>query len=342
MSTEFGLYKDAIRIANALYADSLAAGFTPLSLRACQSKMIEKGWTRGTVNKAVSRLKHIWGWAVGEQLIDPMVHHGLCCVRGLKPGRSEARESEPVRPVDDAIVEATLPYCSPPVKAMVQLQRLTGARPGEICQMRIGDIDRSGKEWIYKPRRHKNTHRGQDRSIYIGPKGQEILGPFLLKLNPEAFCFSPIEADRQRREEKHARRKTPLNAGNSPGTNVRKKPKWQPRDHYDTGTYNKSVRRACLKAFPPPPPLGRNPGETWEEWRTRIKASPELTEELAKWQKEHCWHVHQLRHSAATQAKQEFDLDAARAMLGHKHINMTERYVDADSTLARKVAAKIG
>jgi hypothetical protein len=44
-----------------------------------------------------------------------------------------APELPPVRPVDDEVVEATLPYLPEIVADMVRLQRLTGARPGEVC-----------------------------------------------------------------------------------------------------------------------------------------------------------------------------------------------------------------
>ncbi len=45
-------------------------------------------------------------------------------------------------PVDDSIIEATLPHLQPVVADMVRLQRLTGARPGEICSIRPADVNR--------------------------------------------------------------------------------------------------------------------------------------------------------------------------------------------------------
>ena len=57
----------------------------------------------------------------------------LAAVAGLEKGRSDARERPPVRPVAEETVEATLPHLSPQVAAMVRLQLLTAARPGEVC-----------------------------------------------------------------------------------------------------------------------------------------------------------------------------------------------------------------
>lgn len=53
-----------------------------------------------------------------------------------------------MRPVDDAHVDAILPLVSTPVAAMIQLQRLTGMRPGEVVQLRPGDIERFGEIWF--------------------------------------------------------------------------------------------------------------------------------------------------------------------------------------------------
>jgi hypothetical protein len=45
-----------------------------------------------------------------------------------------------VLPVADTAVDATLPHLPPIVADMVRVQRLTGARPGEICILRPADI----------------------------------------------------------------------------------------------------------------------------------------------------------------------------------------------------------
>ena len=51
----------------------------------------------------------------------------------------------------DAIVEVTLPHATPQVQAMVQLQRHSGMRPGEVVVMRTIDLDTSGLtegQWV--------------------------------------------------------------------------------------------------------------------------------------------------------------------------------------------------
>lgn len=54
-------------------------------------------------------MKRIVKWGVGEELVPSGVMEALRAVDGLKRGRSDARETPPVRPVPDAIVEGRAP-----------------------------------------------------------------------------------------------------------------------------------------------------------------------------------------------------------------------------------------
>ncbi len=170
----------ALRPVKELYGHTFAKNFGPLALKAVRGQMVQSGWTRGYVNSCVGCVKRMFKWGVENELIPPSVYHGLQPVAGLKKGRSEAKETQPIRPVDDAHVEAVLPLLTPPVGAMVRLQRLTGMRPCEVVLMRPCDIDRrAGKPWLYTPESHKTEHHGIARVVFLGPQAQEILKPFL-------------------------------------------------------------------------------------------------------------------------------------------------------------------
>lgn len=99
-------------------------------------------------NQRVDRIKRFFKWAVAEELVPPGSYEALWCVPGLRYGRTNARETEPVKPVPDAWVDAIVPSLSPPVAAIVLLQRLTGARPCEIVLMRACDIDMGAEVWL--------------------------------------------------------------------------------------------------------------------------------------------------------------------------------------------------
>ena len=63
-------------------------------------------------------------WAVENELVPVNIWHGLQAVSGLKKGRVDAPESEPVRPVSPAMIDAIQPFVAPQVWTMVQLQLL--------------------------------------------------------------------------------------------------------------------------------------------------------------------------------------------------------------------------
>jgi hypothetical protein len=111
-STEADHVRLSIRPLKALYGRAEAKDFGPLALKAVRDKMIDAGLCRREVNKRIGRIKRLFAWGVENELIPPSVHHGLQAVKGLRAGRSKARESEPVKPVPDAFVDAVQAlYC---------------------------------------------------------------------------------------------------------------------------------------------------------------------------------------------------------------------------------------
>ena len=98
----------------------------------------------------------------------------------------------------DAQIDAIHEHVSRQVWALVQLQLLTAARPGELVILRAIDIDASQPVWTYTPMEHKTTHHGHRRMIYIGPKGQRLIRPFMVSRAVDAYLFSPREAAQER------------------------------------------------------------------------------------------------------------------------------------------------
>jgi integrase len=187
----------ALRFLKRSYGHTVAADFGPLALKALQDRMVEAGQSRRYVNDNVDRIRRCFRWAVSQELASPAVFQGLATVPGLRKGRTTAREPKPIGPVPEAVVDATLP-CLPTVVAdMVRLQRLTGARPAEMCILRPCDVDRSGEVWSYRPASHKTEHHGRERVILIGPKAQAVLLPYILR-DAETYCFAPDEGESRR------------------------------------------------------------------------------------------------------------------------------------------------
>lgn len=295
----------SVRPLRELYGRTPAGQFGPLALRAVRQRLIDQGLARTTINQRVGVLKRLFAWAVECELVPPAVSQGLQTVKGLRQRRSAAKESRVVRPVGDADIEATLPWLSSrQLRAMVRLQRLTGARSGEICIMCWADIDCSGPVWVYRPRRYKGQHREgvPQREIFLGPRCQEVLAEFRGR-DPEAYLFSPAEAAEERRQALRRARKSRV----PPSQLCRRKadPKRQPGPRYRVRSYRHAVRRACLKA----------------------KIRP--------------WHPHQLRHAAATDLRRQYGVELARIILGHSSAVTTEIYAEADRQQAREAMRRM-
>jgi integrase len=142
---------------------------------AVRTEMIRRGLSRKYINDQVCRLRGMFRWAVAEELVSVDVYQRLLAVEGLRRGVTDARETRPIEPVSDDVVEATLPFLGSVVRDMVQFQRLTGCRPGEVIRIRPCDVDRSDEVWTIQLSEHKTAHHGKPRIIYVGPRAQGIL-----------------------------------------------------------------------------------------------------------------------------------------------------------------------
>jgi integrase len=331
-------YAMSLRPLKHLYGSKPATEFGPLALKAVRQLLI-KGYdhpkygkqpslSRGVVNQRIARIKRMVAWAVENELVPASVYHGLQAVRGLKRGRSEARETDAVKPVPVGFVNAVLPFMRPQVAAMVELQLATGMRPGEVVIMRGIDLDTSGAVWLYTPPAHKTAYRGHSRVIAIGPKGQSVLRPWL-RLNVEQHLFSPRDAV----EDLHSKRRqarrskiTPSQAARKPKATARRKP----GDRYSVTSYGRAIARSIELANGARacgPCKRKDPTQRCEA--CRASAIPH-------------WHPHQLRHTKATEIRRAAGLDAARAVLGHTSPVVTEVYAELDIATAAEVMAKIG
>jgi integrase len=343
--------KTAIRRVRELYGLTPAAGFGPLALKSVRQQFLDLKWCRKTVNARVERIRRAFKWAVAEELVPPSVYQALAAVSGLQRGRTVAPESEPVGPVDDAVVDATLPFLNRHIRGLVEFQRLTGCRPGEACAIRRCDIDTGGAIWLYKPAHHKTAWKGKSRVIAIGPKAQELLKEFFT-LELGDHLFSPRRAVEELNAQKSAKRKTPKYPSHLK-RNVEKRkitPLRTPDAKYTRGSYEVAVDRACDRAFPPPGELAQRQGETHGAWWGKKlrkqwiegRLSRDQRDEVKVWRKAHRWSPNQLRHTFATKVRKQHGLEAAQVLLGHTRADVTQVYAEKNEALAVTVAAKIG
>ncbi|MCA9218647.1 MAG: site-specific integrase, partial [Planctomycetales bacterium] len=155
------------------------------------------------------------------------------------------------------------------------------------------------------PQTHKTEHLGKSRAIAVGPKAQAVLNPYLMRPDV-AYCFSPRESEKQRRQTRSEARKTPASYGNCPGSNRKASPKKQPGLKYDVASYRKAVQRAC---------------------------------KIAKVEQ---WTPNQLRHTRGTEVRKTHGLEGAQAVLGHSTADTTQIYAKLELERAVDIARQSG
>ncbi|MEM1356346.1 MAG: site-specific integrase [Planctomycetota bacterium] len=304
----------AIRVLRSTHGGTPVIEFGPLALQEVRTAMIDlrnrrtearpegKRWTRSTINRRVRHLIRMFRWAVANEKAPTALPEALACVEPLKAGEFGVPEGRTVKPVPVAHIEGIKAHVAPQVWAMIQAQRYTAARAGEVCAMRAIDIDMTGEVWLYRPQQHKNSHRGHDRVIYLGRKAQQAVTPLLAGRAVDAYLFDPREATAARRATAATKGK-PRRAGQKP-TPTRTARKIA--DHYTSASYGRAITRACDVAGVPR------------------------------------WGSHQLRHLAATNARKEFGAEAALLLLGDKSTRLVDIYAEKDVETVKAVVGKIG
>lgn len=320
-TNELPQFRQTFRLVRELYGHTPAREFGPLALKAVRQQMVEAGWNRKLVNQRVGRVRRAFRWAVENELVPAAVLQALKAVAGLQAGRTSAREPDPVLPVADADVRATLPFLGPVVRGMVEVQLLTGMRPGEVCQLRPCDIDTAGEVWVFRPRQFKTRHRGKERAVAIGPRARAVL-EHLAPGEPTAHYFDPRRTVAEFQAARAAGRRTPRypshiarNAAVRVAT-----PKREPAERYTVSSYGHAVARAVERA---------------NRRRERLAGAGNY-EPVAH------WHPNQLRHAHGTEVRRRFGLEAAQVALGHERADVTQVYAEKNLALAAKVAAEIG
>lgn len=319
----------------ALFGNEPTNRFGPRKLKKIREHMIASGLYRTTINDRISRILRMLSWAAEEELLNPNIVASCREIRNLQNGRcGDVPESQPVPPVEIEKVEAIRDYVGPVVRAMIDLELVTGMRPQEVRNITWGQIDESDSEtWCYEPNQHKTKRKGKTRRIFIGPNGQAVLNKFL-KAAPDAFIFSPRGAEAMRRAKQRANRKSPM----TPSQRARDKQpvKRQLAEQYTKDSYRRAIVRACERAFGMPEQLRRIPQFLPEKEKARLR------EEAKQWRAEHCWSPNQLRHACGTFLRKKVGLDGARTVLGHTEKRTTEVYAERDFSQAREIMAVFG
>ena len=132
MTSQVDAVRSTIRVLNSVYGLTPAKDFGPLALKAVRQQMVAKGWVRDTVNAAVGRVRRIFKHTVADELIEPGILQRLQAVSPLLAGRTEAPDLPPRTSVPESAIEAVKGRVSDLVADLIDVQRMTGARSGEL------------------------------------------------------------------------------------------------------------------------------------------------------------------------------------------------------------------
>lgn len=188
-TSEIEVFKLAVRPLVDLCGVVQVANFGPLALRSVRDRMIENGnLSRKSINQAICRIRSIFRWGVSHEMVHATVLTALEAVEPLKAGRTSARETEKRKPVDLKIIEQVKAILPQRTRDLIDLQLLTGARPGELVKLTPEMIQRGDGIWTARIEGHKTAHRGKERNLVFGRKAQSILNRYL-NIAPSTLLF---------------------------------------------------------------------------------------------------------------------------------------------------------
>ena len=319
ISSHFDKARWHLRPLSAAFGDMFVTEFSAADLKALR-KLARSGqwddaaspWSTGYCNSAIANVRRFFAWLESEGLVSPGKAEHLATVKPLRT----AGNTEP-KTVDDATLDAVCLHACPTVAAMIRLQRLTAARPSEICVMRPCDIDRSRDVWVYRPESHKTAYLGKDRAIPLGATCQAILTPFLDRPDGD-YLFDPAEALEwwwcHKTGKQSPDRKTKVYASELRRRARLKEERRRQRarkrrcaPRYTRQTYRQAVLYAIDRA--------RNAGESVPHW-----------------------YPYMLRHTRLTEVQDQYGWDDAAAVAGHESVNTTKRYAHLRHERALRIA----
>ena len=318
--SEYGTIRDAVRLLLTQWAAIPISQYMPAFLLEYRKLAFAK-WSRKHAMGQTKRITAMWKWAATRNLVPVDVHTRLTLLE--QPSLSEGHDNPPIQSADPAIVEEVCRYLRPRIKMLVQLQLLTGARPGELLGLKPIDIDTRKEIWKVELKKHKNLHHNKKRTLYFGAQAQPILTEVMSGRPMDAYLWDARDSERWRSEG---------------------------AARLSTNAYALAVRRACLHAYPLPADLDRIKvpmgAKKWrwekkKEWEARMGEAG--MEKVRAWRRDHHWTPYQLRHTVATVVDDKFGAEASQLLLGHSSAKVTTAiYIDRERKKLLEVVKAVG
>jgi integrase len=296
--------------------DTSVDNFKPSSLKLVRQELIlSQRFCRRLINSYIRQVVAVFTWGVEEEYVQPNTELALKAVKSLPEGYPGTFENEEREPVPDEVVKRTLPFMPPTLRAMILIQRLTGCRPSEIFNMRVGQIDKTTDPdlWLYRLPKHKTAKKTKRKKVIpLGTQEQSLIAPYLEGKEAEMAVFSPRTAMQERNAEKRTNRKTKISPSQAARNEARATKPRRYREFYDKNSYRKAVEYAIEKGN---------------------RVLPE-SEQIPHWT------PYQLRHQAATALEIAGNIEDSMVLLDHESVETTKRYAHGRLEKLKALARK--
>jgi integrase len=313
-TSQLGVLKSALRELD-LYLEMPIRDFGPSTLLAVRAGIVnrdimpqssttkKKKLCISSVNGAITKIRMMFKLGVEWQIVPVEIYQALACVKALNWRTAPSlRSPEKIAPVPLHYFSLIMPHLKPLYQAVLKVHIATGMRVKELCSMRWSEITEvEDGLWCYAPSEHKNSHRGDDRKVYLKSDLIELMKSVRKPLWKEdaVWCHRGVG--------RHAGYSGMISA-----------------DAYARAIENAQERYNDGR-------VSRQAGA-----RTDLKKKYKYT--LAKREPMAHWTPLQIRHTVATQVRRTHGLEGAQAVLGHSTLDATQIYAEKRDDLARSVA----
>lgn len=208
----------------------------------------KRKWTYTGINRLVKKWVAVLRWGCRQGILPFAVFRVLNALQPLnaRSGLPRAPEAEAV---PDDVLLAVMPYMTPTLREMVALQRGTGMRAKEVCELLVGDIDRSGDAWQVKTGRHKTAAHLRYRYFAFSLEETAMLRRRCAGKTDDQHVFSQRESFAELWEINRANRKTPVyKQEREHEKKIAKSRLDRYHDYFSERSYAQSLRTACGRA----------------------------------------------------------------------------------------------
>ncbi len=161
--------------------------FDLITLARFREYLRKLNWTSRHAERSIELVVEMLRWSATVQLVTSREIAWL--TNAEKAPKSAAASTKPFRGVSEKRIAAATSGMKRGSRDLVELVRLTGAFPRQLCALRPCDIDATGDVWKAALPQQENALRGNERSLLFGPNAQQILKCYLAETNAQDRLF---------------------------------------------------------------------------------------------------------------------------------------------------------